>query len=134
MSITSGVEHHVTSLLRATNRAGGYPASLVCTEEGLLVASAGTGFDDELFAGFTALFDDLVTRADRDLGLNAIDDVSILDARWGRFIIRPLLTGYTPRMFLVGRVAHRASWRRNTSRLCSRLNAALRPLAQQEAE
>jgi hypothetical protein len=77
---TVGVEAQVTTILRAMNAAGGYPMSLVCTDRGLLVASAGEQLRSEVLAGLTSLFDDIVVRAARDLGLADIDELSLSDA------------------------------------------------------
>ena len=124
-----GIAVQITRLLQATNHLGGYPASLVCTDKGLLIASAGDTVRDEELAGFTSLFDDIVVRAQRDLDMEAIDEVSLLDGARGRTIIRVLpLDSPDLRLFLVVRVPRNRTWRRNTNRLFRELVPVLEPL------
>jgi len=122
-----GLQLTLESLLAEMNLAGGYPASLVCTDDGLLVASAGETLADEEIAGFTALFDDVVHRAHRDLDLCDIDEVALRDAKRGRLVIRPVYVE-SRRFFLVVRVPSRCTWRRYTNRVCAQLPALLAPL------
>lgn len=121
------VQGAITDQLHAMNVTGDYPTSLVCTEEGLLIASAGESMSDEELAGFTALFDDIVVRAGRDLGMGGIDEVTLLDENRGRLVIRPLYVEEL-RLFLVVRVPARTTWRRNTNRLCARLPKLMAPM------
>jgi hypothetical protein len=123
-----GVEERVTRLLSSLNARGGYPMSLVCTDSGLLVASAGELARSEVIAGLTSLFEDIVARADRDLGLADIDELSLSDAEVGRFIVRPLARDHDPRLFLVVQVPRERTWRRNTNQAARDLLAVLRPL------
>ena len=124
----SGVEAQVTASLRAMNAAGGYSLSLVCTDRGLLVASAGEQPRSEVLAGLTSLFVDIAARAARDLGLADIDELSLSDVRVGRLVVRPLTDGPPPRLFLVVQVPRRRAWRRSTSTTARNLLAILRPL------
>ena len=125
--------------LKATNLIGGYHGSIVCTDHGLLVASAGDIPSDEALAGFASLFDEIVVRAGRDLGLRSPDEVTLLDRDDGRLVIRPLLFpasdsdsesahAQATRMFLVLWMDADATWRRNTSRLITRIQAILAPV------
>lgn len=102
--------------------------SLVCTDRGLLVASAGESTRAEVAAGLTSLLTDIVARASRDLGLADIDEVTLSDARVGRFIVRPLARDHEPRLFLVVQVPPGRTWRRNTNQAARDLLAILRPL------
>jgi hypothetical protein len=72
------------------NAAGGYSMSLVCTDRGLLIASAGETVRSEAIAGLTSLFDDIVVRAVRDLGLADIEEFTLADARVGTLVVRPI--------------------------------------------
>lgn len=129
-----GIYARVASLLDATNTLGGYPMSLVCTEQGLLVASSGDGLDGEELAAFTSLFEEIVRRAVRDLGFGAVDEVTLLDPGRGRFVVRPLVFEAGARMFLVVQMDPKATWRRNTNQLCLELVRVLAPLARSGAE
>jgi hypothetical protein len=124
-----GVEAEVTALLAGMNAMGGYQLSLVCTDQGLLVASAGESVRSEVAAGLTSLFDDIVVRAVRDLGVADVDELTLSDAKVGRFVVRPLHTeGNDRRLFLVVQVPRDASWRRNTNIVARKLVTILKPL------
>ena len=124
----AGVEAQLTALLAGMNALGGYPLSLICTEQGLLVAAAGEAVSSEVAAGLTALFDDIVTRAGRDLAMAQIDEITLSDAKVGRFVIRPLVAGADDRLILVVQVPRDASWRRNTTMVARRAATILAPL------
>ena len=128
-----GIEQQVTGLLAAANELGGYAMSLVCTDQGLLVACAGDPVRGEEIAGFTALFDDIVGRAERDLSVQRVDEVTLLDPGRGRIIVRPLPGGGPARFFLVVRAPAHRTWRRHTNLLCKRVGALLDPLVVDEA-
>ena len=123
-----GVEAQVTASLRAMNAAGGYPMSLVCTDRGLLIASAGDLVRSEVIAGLTSLFDDIAVRAARDLGLAAIDELTLSDGKPGQLVVRPLARDHHPRLFLVVQVPRHRAWRRSTNLVVRGLLSILRPL------
>lgn len=125
-----GLQQEVDALLKETNELGGYPSSLVCTDEGLVIASAGE-VDDEDTAAFVSLFDDVLMRARRDLGFAAVDEVTLLDPGRGRTVIRPLaIDSANHTLFLVVRVPTRKTWRRHTNTLVKRLGEVLLPLVE----
>jgi len=111
--------------LKEMNAKGGYPMSLVCDEGGLLLTTAGDGADEDQLAGLTSLFDDIVTRANRDVGMHAIDEVSLVDREWGRCVIRPIGTYGGRRWFLVCKVPRRATWRMHTNRALKQIAALM---------
>lgn len=123
----AGFHARVSDLLAANNDAGPYHLSLVCTAEGLVVASAGHDLPDDDVAAFTSLFDDIVRRAVRDLGFRRVHEVTLLDPGRGRYVVRPLGV-YGTTFFLVVRGAPHITWRRNTTRLATELERELRPL------
>jgi hypothetical protein len=131
---SQGIEAQVTALLAGMNAMGGYQLSLVCTDQGLLVASAGELVRSEIAAGLTSLFDEIVGRAGRDLALTQIDELTLSDAGAGRFVIRPLNSGASPRLFLVVQVPRDASWRRNTNLVARKLLAILSHLLPSPSE
>ena len=127
--MTAGLETTINSLLQATNMLSGFPWSLVCTETGLLVASAGSEDLSLVAAGVTSLFDDIVGRAERDLEFEGVDELTVLDRRQGRFVVRPLLANDAgERLFLVVLVPRNKTWRRATNQLAKRLVPLLEPL------
>ena len=123
-----GLEQKIARRLERMNTLGGYAMSLVCTDAGLLVASSGEHFPSEQLAGVVSLFDDIVTRSQRDLDVRRVDEVTLLDAGRGRLVVRPLPLEGTPTFFLVVQAPHRAPWRRNTNKLTKELAKMLAPL------
>lgn len=120
-----GLERKITALLAAANREGAFPMSLVCTDQGLLVAAAGeVALGDDL-AALASIFDDVVTRARRDLAMPSVDELALRDPAVGRLVLRPLAMADGGRMFLVVQVPAAAPWRRTTNRLCAQLQAEL---------
>ena len=115
----------VASVLEKLNAAGSHYMSLVCTDEGLLLGSAGDEATGEAVAGFTSLFDDIVRRAERDADMTRVDEVTLLDPRRGRLIIRPIDLEGGSRFFLVVRLPTSGTWRRNTSVACTELRPLL---------
>lgn len=122
------LEVQITALLAGMNAAGHYPMSLVCTDQGLLVAAAGEPLRSEIVAGLTCLFDDIVARAARDLELLRVDEISVSDTSAGHLVVRPLtcMDGHV-RLFLVVQVPRAGTWRRNTNLVARKLLAILRP-------
>ena len=124
-----GLELQLTEVLSNLNAEGGYQVSLVCTDQGLLIASSGDQVSSEELAGVTSLFDDIVRRGERDLGIRRVDEVAVLDPGRGRLIVRPLALDAEPRFFLVVRAPTAASWRRSTGFACRQIANLLAPLA-----
>lgn len=124
----NALETRMTRLLQSSNTEGGFPTSLVCTDQGLLIASAGEEAPCEILAALAAMFDDVVARARRDIGLEAVDEVTLRDLQRGAYVVRVLDPLDDARLFLVVHVPNAMPWRRTTNRLCSRLNHELRGL------
>lgn len=122
-----GLEQQITGLLTGVNALAGYPLALVCTEQGLLIASAGEAVTSEVVGALIALFDDIVVRAERDLQFERVDELTLKDARGYRYVIRPLQLEAKPRLFLVVQVPGNASWRAHTNLLSKRLISVLGP-------
>ncbi len=114
----------VSTLLREHNQRGGYSFTLLCTEEGLPLASDGEGPDAEVLSAVASLFDEVVLRALRDLNLRTVEELTLLDPGRGRYVVRPLKAGEA-RMFLVVLMAPRLPWRRNLHLLCADLEKYL---------
>lgn len=123
-----GVEYELTELLEGMNRRGGYPLALICTEQGLLIASAGERLRSEITAGITGLFDDIAIRASRDLGLGPVDEFTISAGKSGHLVVRSLGLGTRPRLFLVVQVPTERAWRRNTATVARKIRAIMSPL------
>ncbi len=124
----NGLEGRITTLLAAGNDDGRFPMSLVCTDQGLLIAAAGDPSPCDDLAALASLFDDVVARAGRDLGMRAVDELAVRDDAVGRLVIRPLLLSSEARMFLVVQVPPGMTWRRTTNRTCLALQRELAAL------
>jgi hypothetical protein len=114
----------LTELLRTLTDGAGYHSALICTDEGLLVACTDDVPTSEELAGLVGLVDEIVQRSERDLGVDRMDEVALLDGDRGRLVVRPL-TVDEQRFHLVVRLPPRATWRRNTNRVCKRAHALL---------
>lgn len=126
------LESQLTRLLSDMNQESGYPLSLVCTEQGLLVAAVGEAVRAEVAAGLTSLFDDIVNRAVRDLAVSRVDELTLVDETGLRYVLRPLPPRGPTRLFLVVAVPRHGSWRRNTNRLVARIGELMHPLVAEE--
>jgi hypothetical protein len=129
----TGIQQRVTALLEANNTLGGYPSSLVCTDTGLVVASAGESSTADHTAALASLFDDVLQRARRDLGFEDVDEVALAEPGKGHTVIRMLPLDGETKLFLVVRVPRNATWRRNTTHLLKQLLPILRPLVEEVA-
>lgn len=125
----AGLERQITTLLTEMNARAGFVNALVCTDDGLLVADAGSAAQPDELAGFTSLFDDIVRRAERDLGARRIEEVTLLDPGSGRWVFRRLPVTGPRRFFLVVRLPTRASWRRALGDASGRIAELLGDLA-----
>jgi len=121
------MELQATEVLAELNRRGGYSLSLLCTEQGLLIASDGDLGRSEVAAGLASLLNDIALRAMRDFSVDEVDEMTILSES-GRFIVRALAAGFTPRVFLVVHAPYRATWRRITTAAARKLSIIIRPL------
>jgi len=128
--VQPGFEQQLTKQLSAHNTRGGYTLSLVCTEQGLLMASNGDRERCEQAAGLTSLFDDILIRSVRDLNVRRVDELTLLDAEGERYIIRPLPLDHQSRLFVVIAAPRQCRWRRNTNQLVRALTKTLEPWMQ----
>lgn len=124
--IVASVNAIITDLLNKANIEGGFPTSLVSTEQGLLVATAGEELQlENTLAALTAMFDDVVERSRTYVGLEDVDELAVRDRKAGRLIVRPLRTNAQMRLFLVVVVPLNKPWRRTTNQLCRALQREL---------
>lgn len=98
---------------------GQFLQSIVSTQQGLPVESIGhqTDLIDGL-AALTALCDDVCLRAERDVGIPFVDEVSLRSETRKRVVVRPLGEIDGTRMYLVVEVPPKGTWRRATNRFC----------------
>jgi len=66
-------------ILREMNHAGDFKAAVLSTTEGLSLASAPAGYEDEITAAMAALLNEVARRAHRQLNLAQVDELSLVD-------------------------------------------------------
>jgi len=66
-------------ILREMNHAGGFKAAVLSTTEGLSLASAPAGYEDEITAAMAALLNEVARQAHRQLNLAQVDELSLVD-------------------------------------------------------
>lgn len=121
------IELEIRRLLLATNTLGGFTLSFVCTEQGLLVASSSQSDGAEIAAGLTSLFNDIAIRAVSDLGLPAVDELTLVGGD-DRFVVRPIPGVGGLRLYLVAVVPRDRTWRQHTNTLSRRVTDLVGPL------
>ena len=127
--MATGLSDQITTLLDATVALGGFTSAFVCTNDGLVLAAGSGDAVAEDTAAVVSLFDDVLIRAKRDLGFELVDEVSLLDPKLGRTVIRPVSTDGGAMFFLVLKVPANCVWRRNSNILRKRLLPILQSIA-----
>jgi predicted regulator of Ras-like GTPase activity (Roadblock/LC7/MglB family) len=65
-------------ILREMNHAGGFKAAVLSTTEGLPLASAPVGYEDEIAAAMVALLNEVARQTHRQLNLAQVDELSLV--------------------------------------------------------
>jgi predicted regulator of Ras-like GTPase activity (Roadblock/LC7/MglB family) len=65
-------------ILQEMNRAGDFKAALLSTTEGLSLASAPAGYEDEMAAATVALLNKVARQAHQQLSLAQVDELSLV--------------------------------------------------------
>lgn len=126
MTTTRPVHQDLDAALAAANAEGGFDFSVVSTQHGLTVSSAGASPQDvETLAALTSIFDIVVERASRDAGLEEIDEVTLKNGGHGRLVVRRLADADGVRLFLVSSVPAHRTWRRVTNTLVRDIDRVL---------
>lgn len=120
----------VTRMLEDARRESGFGRVMVCTAEGLPVASTGDDAGVERLAAVTSLFEEVLVRGQRDLEMKQVGELTLLDDQGFRLIVRPMFVGNGGGMFLVVEAPRSVTWRRATARLGAALEQCLAPLQQ----
>ena len=66
------------NILQAMNHAGNFKAAVLSTTEGLPLASAPAGYEDEMAAAMVALLNKTARQARRQLNLAKVDELSLV--------------------------------------------------------
>ncbi len=76
------------NILQEMNHAGNFKAAVLSTTEGLSLASAPTGYEDEMAAAMVALLNKVAGQARRQLNLAQVDELSLVGDDRTRLICR----------------------------------------------
>ncbi len=86
-------EASLRRILREMNEEGQFKASVLVSAEGLPVAVVASPFDNDTIAAMVALVKSTVRQAREQIGLDEIDEVSIVQGDKMRLICRYLVVG-----------------------------------------
>ncbi|TKJ31299.1 MAG: hypothetical protein CEE40_01975 [Chloroflexi bacterium B3_Chlor] len=86
-------EPTLNRILREMNDEGHFKASVLVSTEGLPLSSASSPFDTETMAAMVALVKNTIQQAREHIGLDEIDEVSIVQGDKMRLICRYLVVG-----------------------------------------
>jgi predicted regulator of Ras-like GTPase activity (Roadblock/LC7/MglB family) len=86
-------EARLARILRRMNDEGRFKASVLVSAEGLPLSSVSSPFDVETMAAMVALVRNVVERARENIGLDEVDEVSVVQADKMRLICRCFLAG-----------------------------------------
>ncbi len=82
------LEVRLERILRLMNEEGHFKASVLVSAEGLPLSSVSSPFDAETMAAMVSLVRSTIERARQSIGLDEIDEVSVVQADRMRFICR----------------------------------------------
>ena len=88
-----GEEASLARILREMNDEGHFKASVLVSSEGLPLSSAASPFDTDTMAAMVALVKNTIEQAREHMGLDDIDEVSIVQGDKMRLICRYLVVG-----------------------------------------
>ncbi|NIN65582.1 MAG: hypothetical protein GTO63_12970 [Anaerolineae bacterium] len=86
-------EASLLRILRAMNEEGHFKASVLVSADGLPVAVVASPFDNDTIAAMVALVKNTIQQAREQIGLDEIDEVSIVQGDKMRLICRYLVAG-----------------------------------------
>ncbi len=86
-------EARLQRILRRMNEEGRFKASVLVSAEGLPLSSVSSPFDVETMAAMVTLVRNTIERARENIGLDKVDEVSVVQADKIRLICRCFLAG-----------------------------------------
>jgi predicted regulator of Ras-like GTPase activity (Roadblock/LC7/MglB family) len=125
--VNSSEETSLEQILREMNEEGHFKASVLLGEEGLPLSSASSPFDTETISAMVALLSNTVEQARRSIGLDEVDEVSIVQADKMRLICRCFTLGDEELILSIIAPPHQ-TYRRLTNRAISRIRRAWKRL------
>lgn len=90
---TTDQQGHLDQVLREMNDAGHFKASVLVSGDGLPLSSVSSPFDTEMLAATVALVGDTIEQARANIGLDELDEVSVVQADKMRLICRHFSIG-----------------------------------------
>lgn len=113
-------EFSFEQILREMNEEGHFKASVLLSAEGLPLSSASSPFDTDTISAMVALLRNTVEQARKSIGLDEVDEVSIVQADKMRLICRCFALGDEELILSIIAPPHR-TYRRLTNRAISKI-------------
>jgi predicted regulator of Ras-like GTPase activity (Roadblock/LC7/MglB family) len=110
-------------VLRQMNDEGGFKASVLVSSEGLPITSVSSPFDIEMMAAMVTLVGNTIEQARESIGLDELDEVSVVQADKMRLICRHFSVG-EEHVILATIAPPRQTYRRLTNRAIKRIRSA----------
>jgi predicted regulator of Ras-like GTPase activity (Roadblock/LC7/MglB family) len=120
-------EVRLARILRLMNEKGRFKASVLVSTEGLPLSSVSSPFDVETMAAMVTLVKSTIERARDNIGLDEIDEVSVVQADRMRLICRYFLAGDEELVLAVVAPPYQ-TYRRLTNRAIRQIKRAWRGL------
>ena len=120
-------ESSFAQILYEMNEAGRFKASVLVSAEGLPLSSASSPFDTDTIAAMVALVKGTIEQARESIGLDEVDEVSIVQGDKMRLVCRWFVVGNEELILSVIAPPHQ-TYRRLTNRAISRIRRAWRGL------
>lgn len=121
-------EASLTSVLREMSDHGRFKASVLVTADGLPVAVVASPFDNDTIAAMVALVKNTIQQAREHIGMDEIDEVSIVQGDKMRLICRFLVIGDEELILSVIAPPHQ-TYRRLTNRALRQIKQVWRRLS-----
>lgn len=120
------LEVRLARILRLTNEEGRFKASVLVNAEGLPLSSASSPFDVETMAAMVTLVRSTIERARENIGLDEIDEVSVVQADRMRLICRYFWAGDDEELVLAVVAPPYQTYRRLTNHAIREIKRAWR--------
>lgn len=114
---------HLTEVLREMNDEGHFLASVLVSADGLPVSAISSPFDTQQIAAMVTLVRNTIEQARENIGLDEVDEVSVVQADKLRLICRYFVAGQEELVLAAIAPPHR-TYRRLTNRAIRRIMLA----------
>jgi len=114
---------YLTEVLREMNDEGHFKASVLVSAEGLPVSAVSSPFDTQMIAAMVTLVRNTVEQARENIGLDEVDEVSVVQADKMRLICRYFIAGQEE-LVLAAIAPPYHTYRRLTNRAIRRVRLA----------